>query len=401
MSRLKMSIICLCAGYGLIWLSGLASPAWAQESRGKEALEELPGPLLKRKADQLERAHKAYFNLQLPGEAPQLRPIVVSASEHSAIVAQEFEFGNGREIQVLELKEGRWQFVGRNGGAITGKDRNFLQDAKQGSDGRLWVLVQLRSHDFLYSLEDGGWKVKGPPNGHLGGSTVDDGLHFLGTHLVHQFQSEKIQLVGLEGEQWVPVPAQDLVQEPNEIVGYFRNGKMHGSIYWRAHDAWLFRMRSKGDRSTLEAYWVKGPRKEDIFGPMFLESWRQRVSCYFFAVSSVGSIAMIGRTGDLNNVSGQFGRLYHQRKDLTYESQDLPLPPASEGTPDCFDWSPRGVLHAVVRQKDRKSEIHRFENGRWLPCGDFNQRRWFIFNPRLFFHDNGEPIVVWEDFLPQ
>ena len=90
----------------------------------------------------------------------------------------------------------------------------------------------------------------------------------------------------------------------------------------------------------LEAYWVKGPRKEDIFGPMFLESWRRRVSCYFFAVSSVGSIAMIGGTGDLNNVSGQFGRLYHRRKDL-HTNQDLPLPPASEGTPDCFDWSPR------------------------------------------------------------
>ena len=204
MSRLKMSIICLCAGYGLIWLSGLASPAWAQESRGKEALEEeLPGPLLERKPTswsaltRLTSTSSSQARHLSSVHRCEPRSIVRSSPKNlSLAMAGRSKFWSSRRV------------AGSSSAGTVGLSLARIaissQDAKQGSDGRLWVLVQLRSHDFLYSLEDGGWKVKGPPNGHLGGSTVDDGLHFLGTHLVHQFQSEKIQLVGLEGEQWVP-----------------------------------------------------------------------------------------------------------------------------------------------------------------------------------------------------
>lgn len=357
-----------------------------------ESLQRVPEP----DRDQPDGGDKRYFNFTLPG-GTEFCPIVMSATEKGAIVARVYHVGSRREIQVLEQKGGRWEFVGRNGSAITGFDGNFLMGAKRGPDGRLWLLAgytepsnpMLGERDILYGFENGAWKVMGPPRGRVSDPLLSDsGLHVLGTQPVHFFQDQQCHLIGLEGERWVPLAAEQLACGDDKYV------------VWRKDDAWVFWQREDEGRSTLVAYWLKGPRKEDISAPIRLGSWNDRVFLLDFAVSTENTMAVFGRIGDFNNHKGQFLRLYRQRPDRGIESSDLPFPPVADHTPQILDWSPRGILFAVTMTDVRTMVVHRFENGRWLACGDASQPVFHIYRPRLFFRDGGEPIVVWQNFLP-
>ena len=202
---------------------------------------------------------KAYFNLALPGGA-EFCPIVMNATEKGAIISRVYHVGSHREIQVIEQKDGRWEFLGWNGSAITGFDGNFLMGAKRCPDGRLWVLAgytepsnpTLGQRDILYGFENGTWKVMGPPLGRVSRLVFSDsGLHILGRRPVHFFHDPECHLIGLEGEQRVPLAAENLACGGDRYV------------VWRKDDAWLFWQRKVEDRSTLVAYWLKGPRKEE------------------------------------------------------------------------------------------------------------------------------------------
>jgi hypothetical protein len=338
---------------------------------------------------------KVYFNLSLPCGA-DFSPIVLSATEAGTIVARVYHVGSRREIQVLERKDSRWQFLGHNGGAITGVDGNFLAGAKQGPDGRLWVLAvysfpsnpQRADKIFLYGLQKGVWKLFGPPDGHPVGDLSHGSLHFLGTKPVFQFSDGEQRLVGFEGGRWVGLPAADALLRG----GYER-------ICWRQDDAWLFRLSADGGRSILEAYWLKGTLEKTITGPMRLETWPGSVFCWNLAVSADGTIAMLGTVGDPNNHKGAFGRMYRQRRDGVFDASDLPLP-----TPGliahCVEWSPRNVLFAVTTTDSRSLVIHRYEKDRWIASGDVSKPRFFAHDLQLFFGDDGRPIVVYHDFLP-
>jgi len=103
---------------------------------------------------------KNYFNLSIPGGA-EFAPFVLATSEKQTIVARVASAYGKRDIQVLIGHGDDWEFLGRNGDAVTGVDGNFLQDAKQGPDGRLWVLANYTSpsnpdrgnNHFLYCYE--------------------------------------------------------------------------------------------------------------------------------------------------------------------------------------------------------------------------------------------------------
>jgi hypothetical protein len=376
----------------------LAFSLWGltpEEPRQQQAVEPLE-LVAQTEANQTAGAMKTYLNLALPGGA-EFSPIVLGETEGRVIVARVYTVGSRREIQVLAGKEGRWEFVGRNGGAITGVvDGNFLKGARRGPDGRLWALAgytppsnpQRGFRDYLYRFEDGNWKLMGPEDGQPAGTISDGGLHFLGTQPVHLFCEDQYFLLGLEGEKWIPLAAQNLIR------GGFCD------VCWRKDDAWLFRLRADGGQSILEAYWLKGPREQDITGPLRLETWAGRVFCWNLAVSADGTIAMFGTVGDLNNHKDQFGRVYRQRGDGAFDASDLPFPPTPANIPHCVNWSPRRVLFAVTRTDSRSFVVHRYENDHWVASGDVSQPRFFVHDLKLFFRDDGEPIVVWEDFLP-
>ena len=359
-----------------LWLiPALTGSSWVDESRAGEP--------------------KVYFNLELPGGSP-FCPIVLSATERSAVVARVYSVSGRREIQVMEGKGDHWTFVGRNGEAITGADGNFLKGAGRAADGSLWIVAGYTPpsnkdrgfKDFLYVFEDGAWKHKGPPDGQEAGFWGDEGYHLLASRFVRLYWDTAWQFVGLEGVRWVELPAQALVRPRFERIA------------WRRDDAWFIRRRTEADQSSLEAYWVKGPRKEDIVGPLRLESWKGNVECLEFAVAPDGTIALFGSTGDPNDRKTWFGRLYRPRKDLTFVPSELPVLPGPSFIPLCFEWSPRGLLHVVISVHAGKIAIDRFEKDRWVACGEASQNVWRIFGPRLFFRDDGTPIVVWQDFLP-
>ena len=389
--RLQIVGVALCCAPVLC----LSRFTWAHDSGEGVTLESL-SRVTRPDQDEVVGKEKTYFNLALPGGA-LFCPVVMSATDKGAMVARVYHVGSRREIQVLEQREGRWEFVGRNGSAISGLDGNFLAGAQRGWDGRSWVLAaytepsnpSLGERHILYGLENGAWKVMGPPQGqrtHL--LLSDDGLHLLGTQPVHPFRDLACHFVGLDGDRWVPLAAETHLSETDK------------QIVWRKDDAWLFRQRRDGLQLTLVAYWLKGPRKADITGPIRVGSWDNEVFLLDFAVSGDRTVAVFGRLRDPNNHTGQFLRLIRLLPDRAIETGDLPFPPIPGQTPSLFDWSPRGVLFAVTMRNVRTIVVHRFENRRWIECGEVSQPRYQIFDPHLFFRDDGQPIVVWRDFLP-
>src|SRR5260370_1434763 len=131
---------------------------------------------------------KNYLNLSLP-RGSRFTPIVLTASERKAIVARVAEVDGKREIQVLEGHGDKWDFVGKQGRAVTGVDGNFLIDAKQGPDEPLMLLTadtppanpDRGFSNYLYCFENDRWKLacpqKGQPSDFFGTDFV---VHFLG-----------------------------------------------------------------------------------------------------------------------------------------------------------------------------------------------------------------------------
>ncbi len=64
------------------------------------------------------RTDKEYLNLTLPGKS-QFTPIVLSATPEKAVVARVAYVDGKRDVQVLEGAGDRWDFVGRQGRALT------------------------------------------------------------------------------------------------------------------------------------------------------------------------------------------------------------------------------------------------------------------------------------------
>jgi len=197
---------------------------------------------------------KNYLNLSLP-RGSRFTPIVLTASERKAIVARVAEVDGKREIQVLEGHGDKWDFVGKQGRAVTGVDGNFLIDAKQGPDGRLWVLAGYTPpsnpdrgfSNYLYCFENDRWKLAGPQKGQPSDFFgTDFGVHFLGgAEPVRHFVAGKEipdprqnhNLMRLDENRFVPLPAQDLVR------------KHHGTMVWRKNDAWYFVPRNADGRA--------------------------------------------------------------------------------------------------------------------------------------------------------
>lgn len=372
---------------------------------------------------------KNYLNISLPGLSC-FSPFVLVASDQEAVVARVSFVDGNRDIQVLIGHGEHWDYLGPQGRALTGVDGNFLRDAKQGPDGRLWILAgytppsnqQRGGKDYLYCLEKDEWRIAGPPRGAPGADFAEKGLYFLGSNEpVHLFAATSnenqearvlVHFVRLEGGDWVPLPAQDLLRKHHE----------KGIMTSRKNDAWWFVPSVTDGRTELIAYWLKGPRAADIFGPIHLGSWNSKLFLPTIAVSETGDIAVQGwetprQNMNLNDATS-FGRLFRAQGGGRFAETELPALTSeldnsagsserratkSHGrTIDRLEWSPKGELFGLHRIDEQHIAVFILTATGWKMRGEARQpvASGIIYEPRLFIRSNGEPIVVWEDFKP-
>jgi hypothetical protein len=218
---------------------------------------------------------KQYMNLTIP-RGGLFSPIVLEASEQRTVVARVANIAGKRDVELIVRNGSRWQVIGKEGHGITGMDHTFLNDARQGPDGRYWVLVsysrgkttETQNRVLLYTYDHSEWKRVGPPDGHAAAAVRDHGIHFLGdSKPVHHFEGlEQVgndkstasvsYLLELDGNSWRPTGAQELLRRhPN------------GFLSWRQRDGWFFAVQENNGTRMLQAYWLKGPRMADVVGP--------------------------------------------------------------------------------------------------------------------------------------
>jgi len=359
---------------------------------------------------------KAFINLTMP--APWNDDCgwwVLQSNAKSTTVAHNARFHGKDDILVMEVEGDRYRFVGKNGHGITGVEGSLLHAAAQSPDGRLWIMAehrrfpnQIRGNQFcLFVLANDKWTAVGPrfgaPREHSW-NYGEQGLHFFGDNrpvtasIRSNFKGDnscwQLRLRRLEGDRWVTLPGHEYV--------YGRSS--HLRCVWRANDAWLIEIREKAGQTTLDVRWIKGPRPEETVGPFHLDSWVGKMCFFHFAVSPDGSVAVVGCNGDIADNKPDtpfFLKLYHPSGKGDYKLEEAPYPPLAGEVIGILEWSPTGTLH-VVSNTAEKAFVHQFAGGRWVQVGEGTERRGFettIWNPKLFFRDDGTPIVTWERFI--
>ena len=353
---------------------------------------------------------QVFVNLSLPGQS-EFTPIVLAASKERTTVARVAYVENRRDIQVLEKSGDIWNYVGTNGRALTGFNWNFLPDAKQGPDGRLWVLATHPDvgdslpfgsnrdyRDYLYCFESGSWKIAGPKDGHAHGDFGDRGLHFLGTvepvhHFVRFDQSktghEEDCLLQLHGEKWVELPAQQLLRQTG------------GKLAWRKQDAWLVTTTWTNGATLVDGYFLDGPKQDDIYGPFRLWSGSASNHLWRVAASDSNDVALLLLQideADVRNWTNWTLRVVSADRTGVHKITDAPSP-SMKHVGD-FKWSPTGELVMTSESELRTMHVHTLNNGEWKAIAKATQPVGQILGERLAFRDDGTPIVTWEVFFP-
>ena len=355
------------------------------------------------------RSGKQYINVTLPGPS-KFTPIILSATPEKTIFARVGKVNDKRDIQVLQGSGDRWDFVGSQGQAVTGEDGNFLNDAVQGPDGRLWILVaytapsnpQKGEREFLYCYQNGKWGLAEPPQGHSPSIWTHDELGFLGGNepVLSQVQydpeskTSASHLLQLHEGQWQSHPAEKIVQ------------KAGGQIVSIAGEAWVIVARQADGKTSVEGYRITGTRPADTAGPFPLLTLDGSYVIYFADLSKQHRLALAFKetAGPKHEATKKplLGRIV----DLTHWDKpvvETMAAPAIESPffGDCLSWSPKGELVAMACKPD-KVQVFALREGKWTSIAEAKQDRseGIIFSPRLAFRSDGVPIVTWENFFP-
>jgi len=205
-------------------------------------------------------------------------------------------------------------------------------------------------------------------------------------------------LVKLENDQWVTLPAQELLRQHPK-----RSYDDSSPLAWRKNDAWFVATRPGPQVTNFDLYWLKGPKKEDIVGPMQLPGWKGAIRLAGFSVSAQGEIALLGAEAFANgrDVEKKFvARLFHPVGELQFTYSDLPAPPLKDIKQ--WEWSPQGKLYATGEKGSYAMEIFSLNGSVWEKEGEARQAQQagLLFQPRLFFAYDGKPILTWMDFHP-
>lgn len=351
---------------------------------------------------------KKYLNLELPGRT-QFAPIVLAATPEKAIVARVADVDGKRDIQVLQGSGEHWDFLGEQGRALTGEDGNFLTDAQQGPDGRLWVLVRYTPPSnpkkgwwaFLYCYEIGRWSMADPPEGHVATALSNHGLVFLASSdpVHHQSFFNKKDRTALKDIQqllqwhdgtWRSHPAERLLNED-------------GWLAWTAGEAWTIGTLSRGGKTVVHGHRITGARSADITGPHPLLTLDGSYELRHVDLSRDHRLAMmfkeVAEPDRPEKDKPYVGWIIDVTRPDKPTVEPLPAPPAS--WLDHLCWSPKGELVATDCDPSH-FRVFALRDGKWTTVGEASQERaqGFIFRPRLTFRSDGVPMMTWRDFFP-
>lgn len=353
------------------------------------------------------RSGKQYLGITLPGR-PQFTPIILSAGPEKTVFACVAEVDGKRDIQVRQGSGERWEFVGTRGRALTGEDGSFLDDAVQGPDGRLWVLVsytrssnpKIGERACLYCYEAGRWAMADSRDGHSASTLSRGGLVFLGDSQpahVQAFFGEKSgaparqSVLQWHNGQWQAHPVEKIMQERK------------GQLVWNAREAWLIAKFQFRGKTSLRGYRIAGPRPADTTGPYPLLTLDGSYELCHADLSENHRLALLLREASKPNPSASDKPYVGWIVDVTRADkpavQSMPAPPADWVEHLC--WSPKHELTAT-RCNPSEVQVLALRGAKWTAIAEALQDRseGYIFGPRLAFRNDGVPMVTWEDFFP-
>jgi hypothetical protein len=315
-----------------------------------------------------------------------------------------------QDIQVLKQNDkGWWEPVGTTGQALTGNDGTFLIDAFITSDGKIWVLAyytfpsnsDLGGMFLLYHFDDEKWILSAPLEMKQARRHTfldwDSGLHFFDTnepfHIFYDTMSG-FQFHRVSQGKWEAVSSQSTIQ--NFI------SKGYTNVCKRANDSWVIWMDTDKEQTSLRALKINGPDRDELFGPVTLDSWNHKVFNVTTAVSPNDGIFAFLYDDKKNSY---FGRQYAKGRQNEYDSKKLPLPSTRRGEIEDLRFSPEGDLYAawqLDRRKQQEIQLAKFKDGKWGVVSKMVQRKseGLIFRPKIFFPPDSAPVIVWEDFFP-
>jgi hypothetical protein len=346
--------------------------------------------------------------LELPGRS-EFVPVVLFANAGKTIVARVAYVDGHRDVQVLDVGAEGWEYVGERGRALTGTDGNFLTDAVQGPDGRLWVLVsysrpsnpRFGGRAFLYMYEKGKWLMADPPTGHRASGYSRGSLLFIGTNEPVQYQlifNDKTEELGdvvasllqWKDGDWIAHPAEELLRQRS------------GHLVWNDQEAWNITSRISGTTTVVEGYRLRGPKREHIAGPVTLVEIDGLHRIWHTALSGDSQIAVLTKlsTGEEDSLDRPYlGRIVDVSDSDEPVAEEFPGPPVDLA--DHCQWSPTGELF-VTDSGIYCVSIFALRKGQWVSVAEVTQEAdlGYMFAPRLFFRTDGVPILTWEDFIP-
>ena len=354
---------------------------------------------------------KEYLNLRLPDRLTEFRPIVLSATRDKTIVARVAYVGGRRDVQVLEHSGGNWRFLGKRGRALTETDGNFLNDARQGPDSRLWVLVSYTrpsnpakgNRALLYCYENGAWRLAEPPSGHRANEINDLGLLFIGGnepvhyHVLFNRQAKGAgglpQLMQWHDGKWRTHPAEKVLRENQ------------GELLWNSREAWLICSRQSNGRTAFRGYRFRGPRPENIAGPFPLVQLDGLYDLWKADLSDRHRIALLLKQSGKGQTQESLDRAYLGQV-VNVGNPEKPVVEPLAGPPvrfaDHLCWSPKGEL---ICTDCGPSSVRVFvlRGEKWTKIAEASQdhSEGRVFSPALTFRSDGTPIVTWEDFFPR
>lgn len=362
-------------------------------------------------ADQSSLAYpptKQYLNITLPSES--VSPIPLFSPRERILVRVAYVNGL-RDAQVLKQNDsGLWEPVGTTGQALTGNDGTFLSDAFMTSDGKIWVLAyytfpsnsDLGGMFLLYYFDNEKWILTTPlekePARRHHFLDWDSGLHFFDTNQpFHIFYDTTagFQFHRISQGKWEAVSSQSTIQ--NFISKCFTT-----NVCKRANDSWVIWTDTDKEQTSLRALKINGPDRDDLVGPVTLDSWNHEVLIVTTSVSPNDGVFALLYDRKKNST---FGRQYAKGRQNEYDSKQLPLPSTRRVEIEDLRFSPEGDQYAawrLDRRKQQEIQLAKFKDGKWGAVSKMVQPKseGLIFGSKIFCPPNSAPVIVWEDFFP-
>lgn len=365
-------------------------------------------------ASKLKGKQRNYIGLSLPSGS-QFAPIVTTTASGSPAIARVVPGPSGSDIEVLSEDGQSWALLGKNGNAVTGnaKGYTFLSDFRRGPDDALWLMATFTfpNRDTLFRYDGREWKIVGPADGlQESWGMWSAGIVFgkdKRPFCVKNRQKEGLFVAKLQDNVWAEatIPKHILDIKPPDIVdvddlqGFAKsNIFLHTKCVTTDGAVWLFWDWSGQEETRISALRIAGTTESDYFGPVDLLSLGSKRIIQSQAVSADEHIAL-----NITDGNYQDGRVYLITSTDGWKTVQTQKTTELQGDTEFDDlrWSPRGDLYACRVSDDNLVELLHLQDQTWTVKASHRQpeESGRVFDARIFFGKDGDPVVVWEDLF--